>query len=262
MRLSKIGRSISHKSIPLTLLILIGLSLKPAHAQSFKQEQLQYPRVRATYANKEESVRNLFTQRNLPYPPRKVFIRIFKREKKLELWVAQENGEALALLKEYQICATSGHLGPKRREGDLQVPEGFYYIDRFNPASNFFISLGVNYPNRSDKILGVQNSWGTNIFIHGDCVSIGCAAMTDDKIKEIYLIAVEAKSAGQRRIPVHIFPTRLDQEGMGQLRARFSNNQALLGFWENLKEVFDYFEVHHRLPTVAVNQRGKYIIRN
>jgi murein L,D-transpeptidase YafK len=212
--------------------------------------------------DKEESVRGLFFQKKLPYPPKKVFIRIFKREKKLELWVGQENGEVFAVLKEYGICSASGHPGPKRQEGDWQVPEGFYFIDGFNPASQFYLSLRISYPNKSDRVLGVNGRLGGDIFIHGDCVSIGCAAMTDERIKEIYLIVVEAKSAGQRRIPVHIFPTRLDQDGMVQLRARYSSDQALLNFWENLKEGYDYFEEHRRVPTVRVDQRGRYVIRD
>lgn len=107
------------------------------------------------------------------------------------------NKDLFRLIKDYQICSLSGELGPKRQQGDLQVPEGFYWIDRFNPASNFYLSLGINYPNQFDRILGKSGELGGDIFIHGGCVTIGCIPITDDKIKELYLIAVEAKSNGQ-----------------------------------------------------------------
>jgi murein L,D-transpeptidase YafK len=97
-------------------------------------------------------------------------------------------------IKTYTVCATSGLIGPKRMQGDLQIPEGFYYIDRFNPYSNFYLSLGINYPNTSDRILGDKNNLGGDIFIHGDCVTIGCLPITDSEIKELYIFCVEAKT--------------------------------------------------------------------
>src|SRR5690606_11025729 len=103
-----------------------------------------------------------------------------------------KNGEKFTLVKTYPVCSSSGLPGPKRKKGDRQTPEGFYHIDRFNPQSAFHLSLGINYPNSSDKILGHSDPGG-DIFIHGSCVTIGCVPLTDDLIKEVYVLAVEAK---------------------------------------------------------------------
>jgi murein L,D-transpeptidase YafK len=185
---------------------------------------------------------------------------VFKREAIMEIWTRQARIDTFVLLTEYKICASSGNPGPKRRERDGQVPEGFYQIVDFNPRSNFYLSLGIDYPNRSDRILGAAGYLGGDIYIHGECVTTGCIPITNDKIKELYLMAVEAKSAGQTRIPVHIFPTRLDEVGMRSLKNDFRDNQNLIDFWTNLKEGFHYFEKHHRSPVVTVGQSGRYAI--
>jgi murein L,D-transpeptidase YafK len=164
-------------------------------------------------------------------------------------------------LKEYPFCNSSGALGPKRRQGDGQIPEGFYHIDRFNPLSNFHLSLGINYPNQADRIRGGSGDLGGDIFIHGGCVTIGCVPITDELIKEVYLIAVEAKTAGQGRIPVHIFPARMGAKGMRQLEGAASGNQELLDFWRNLKSGYDSFEQNRRLPSVTVDRQGRYVVQ-
>ncbi|MCI0488883.1 MAG: hypothetical protein L0229_20010 [Blastocatellia bacterium] len=241
--------------------LLIASSIQRASAQSFKAQQLKYSRVKNALAEKEALIKEMFRRKKLPYPPTKIFIRIFKRERIVEVWAGRSRESQLEMLKAYNFCATSGSLGPKRRMGDGQIPEGFYYIDRFNPVSNFHLSLGVNYPNQSDRTLGVKGRLGGDIFIHGDCVTIGCVPITDDGIKELYLIAVEARSSGRSRIPVHIFPSRFDRNGMKQLESYSLNNETLRNFWMNLKEGYDFFERHRRLPTITVDQRGRYIVR-
>ncbi|HEY7543506.1 MAG TPA: L,D-transpeptidase family protein [Blastocatellia bacterium] len=243
--------------IPLSLALGIILSSGKTMAQDFKSTQSKHPRVKTALAEKEASVKRLFEQRGIPYPPRRVFLRAFKRERIIELWVSRAESGAFELLKQYPFCASSGALGPKRRQGDGQIPEGFYHIDRFNPASNFYLSLGLNYPNQSDRILGASGKWGGDIFIHGDCVTIGCIPITDDLIKELYLIAIEARSAGQREIPVHLFPTRMNESGM-KILERQTADSALRAFWTNIKEGYDFFEKNHRLPAVTVDRQGRY----
>lgn len=138
------------------------------------------------------------------------------------------------------------------------MPEGFYYIDRFNPQSHFYLSLGINYPNAADRIRIGQVRPGGDIFIHGACVTVGCLPLTDDKIKELYLMAVEAKSRGQSRIPVHIFPSRLSVHGWEKLKQTYHHDASLLQFWENLKTGYDWFEVHKQLPVIQVSSQGHY----
>ncbi|MEW6209279.1 MAG: L,D-transpeptidase family protein [Acidobacteriota bacterium] len=245
------------KLIALILVSVIALWPDKTMSEDFKSAQSRHPRVKAARAEKDASVKRLFAQKKIPFPPRRVFLRAFKRERVIELWVSRAASGAFELLKEYTFCASSGALGPKRRQGDGQIPEGFYHIDRFNPASNFYLSLGLNYPNQSDRILGASGRLGGDIFIHGDCVTIGCIPITDDLIKELYIIAVEARSVGQREIPAHLFPTRMNEAGMKFLE-RQTNNAALRAFWMNIKEGYDFFEKDRRLPVVTVDRQGSY----
>ena len=225
---------------------------------AFKDKQQRYPRVRTAMLEKDSSLRKLFTDRNLVYPPQKLFIRVFKQEKVLEVWTFSASDSKFKKVRDYTICRTSGNLGPKRREGDLQIPEGFYHIDRFNPKSSFYLSLGINYPNRSDQILGKKGNLGGDIFLHGGCATIGCIPITDDYIKEVYWLAVQAKSNGQSKIPVHIFPAKLDNRTMAQLKKSFSDNDILIKFWENLQIGYEWFEKTRSLPAISVNQHGVY----
>jgi murein L,D-transpeptidase YafK len=241
--------------------LLFALANREASAQGFKSEQLRYERVRKAFAEKEGSLKRLFAQKNLQYPPEQIFIRVFKRDKILELWTSRADRRTFELVKEYRVCADSGTLGPKRRQGDSQVPEGFYHVDRFNPVSNFHLSLGVNYPNQSDKILGTSGRLGGDIFIHGDCVTIGCVPVTDDGIRELYLLAIEARNAGQSRIPVHIFPAKLTSRRMKRLETEFQGQTSLIGFWRDLKPGFDFFEENRRLPVISIDKQGRYHVK-
>ncbi len=241
------------------VLFIFFIMAEQVSAQSFKSQQQKFPRVQTAIAEKDAIVKKMFADKNLAYPPKHIFLRAFKGEGIIELWINES--DRFHLLKAYKVCAASGEIGPKRRQGDNQVPEGFYLIDRFNPVSNFYLSLGLNYPNESDKILGARGNLGGDIFIHGNCVSIGCMAITDDQIKELYLIAIEARAGGQAKIPVHIFPTRMNEKGMKRLAQTAAGNSTLLSFWRNLKEGFDVFENNRRVPAVTVNRQGRYIFQ-
>jgi murein L,D-transpeptidase YafK len=190
-----------------------------------------------------------------------IFIRAFKKEAQLEIWAKSSKEKSYQLIKTYAICASSGTLGPKRKQSDGQVPEGFYEVDRFNPYSNFYLSLGVSYPNASDKILGQKGNLGGDVFIHGNCVTIGCMPLTDDKIKEVYLMAVEARSGGQSKIPVHIFPCRMDENGMKYLEKDYQDNPKLISFWKNIEKGYEYFEKNKSLPQISVLPDGEYAVK-
>jgi murein L,D-transpeptidase YafK len=155
----------------------------------------------------------------------------------------------------------SGSIGPKRSEGDNQVPEGFYYINEFNPRSNYHLALGLNYPNVSDKILSSTKNPGGDIYIHGNCVSTGCIAIQDIPIEEVYLIASQSKSKGQDFIPVHIFPVKYDvKKSLNYLTESIKGDQVVHKYILNLKAVFDYFEKNKQLPLILVNKKGDYVI--
>jgi L,D-transpeptidase catalytic domain len=237
-----------------------GGSLSPASPLNgdFAAYQLQFQRVRDARVETRFGIKKLFRDRGLTYPAAEIFLRIFKRERLLEVWVRAEADDTFALLKSYEVCALAGELGPKRVQGDGQTPEGFYEIDFFNPQSEYHLSLHVNYPNRSDQLLGRNGRLGGDIFIHGGCLTEGCMAVTDEAIKELYWIAVEARSGGQLRIPVHIFPARLDADEMERLATVFAGEPELRRFWTNLKPGYDYFEQTRQLPSIRVNDRGSY----
>ena len=224
----------------------------------FKSEQLKNSRVKAAYQEKEGSAQSLLENHGIKINTIEIFIRAFKKEKVLELWGKNQADEKFKVIKRYDFCESSGELGPKRRQGDWQIPEGFYTIDRFNPWSKFHLSLGINYPNRSDRILADKQDPGGDIFIHGNCVTIGCIPITDDKIKELYLFAVEAKNNGQDRIPVHIFPGRLGREEFEKLREEYAKDKELIDFWTNLEEGYTYFEKSRVLPQITVSKDGAY----
>jgi murein L,D-transpeptidase YafK len=246
--------------IALTLLLTTGT----AHAKSRKPRKrgwlLANNRVVDAYKTKRAALKAAFAAQGLSYPASRVFIRIFKKERLLELWAAGAGGP-YRRIRSYPVCAASGELGPKRQQGDGQVPEGFYRVRVFNPWSAFHLSMGIDYPNRSDRILGVKGRLGSAIMIHGACASIGCVAITDDKIKEVYLAAAEAYITGRRRpVHVHIFPTRLDAAGMAYLARRHAGQKKLLRFWGDLKRGFDHFEATRTLPRIRVDRRGRYVV--
>lgn len=239
------------------LVFLLAPSL--ALSGTFKEDQLQYPRVRTAYAEKEKIVRDTFAQKDIPYPPAGIFLRVFKLDRMVELWAKTGDEGKYTLVTTYKVCYSSGVPGPKRMKNDGQVPEGFYTIEQFNPQSEFYLSLKLNYPNLSDKILGVKGELGGDVFMHGNCVSIGCIPITDDCIKEVYLLAVEARNAGQDLIPIEVFPTRMDDAGMGKLSSLYRKDLPIWGFWSNLKEGYDLFEKQGIPPQVTVARNGRYL---
>ncbi|MFT3842421.1 MAG: L,D-transpeptidase family protein [Myxococcaceae bacterium] len=209
-------------------------------------------RVSKARENKTETLKALFKEKQLPFPPEELYLRAFKQEKLLEVWSGPK-GKPLTLVKAYPICAASGELGPKRKEGDLQVPEGFYEIKSFNPTSNFHLSMEVSYPNRSDRVLSDKEHPGGAIYVHGNCASIGCIAIQDDPIEEVYLMALDAEV---RPVHIDIFPRRLDDDGL-----KAYEGDPSFDFWKQLAPGFAAFEKNHRPPSVKIDAKtGAYAV--
>ncbi|WP_208351443.1 L,D-transpeptidase family protein [Pseudaestuariivita rosea] len=179
-----------------------------------------------------------------------IFIRIFKEERELELWVDQ--GDTFVLFRTYPICTYSGTLGPKLQEGDLQSPEGFYLVppSSMNPNSSYHLSFNLGFPNAYDR---AADRTGSFLMVHGDCVSVGCYAMTDPVIEEIYVIAEAALNAGQPFFRVHAFPFRMTDQ-----RMKLAHGHMWEDFWLNLKQGYDLFENTKRPPDVEVED-GRYV---
>jgi len=243
---------------PLAVAVALVGAAPPA-PRTFEAEQRAHPRVAAAFASKEERLRSAFGRAGAPFPPRAILLRAFKRERVVELW-AEGADARYVLVGTYGICASSGVPGPKRREGDGQVPEGFYRVNHFNPASTYHLSLGLDYPNAADRRAAGPRPGGA-IYVHGDCVTIGCIPITDDGIEEVYVAAVLARSGGQAAIPVHVFPARLTDEAMAALARAYAGSSSLVTFWRNLKEGFDRFERDRRPPRVEADAGGRYGFR-
>ncbi len=231
------------------------------YAQSgFLTEQKRYQRVRTAIKDKGEIVLNNLKDSNINLENLNILIVAYKAESEVEIFAKNKTALTYKKVATYDICAKSGQLGPKRKRGDYQVPEGFYFIDRFNPASNFYLSLGINYPNASDKKKSNAKNLGGDIFIHGACVTIGCLPMTNEKIKEIYLYAIHAKNNGQKKIPVYIFPFRMTEKKFKKYKEKYCRKPELLNFWTNIKQGYDKFDKEKKELNVSVNQSGDYLI--
>ncbi|MCO6496163.1 MAG: L,D-transpeptidase family protein [Chitinophagaceae bacterium] len=218
-------------------------------------------RVSNAFENKEVQLKKEFRKKNLIWPAKYMYIRSFKYDSQLEVWVKNDLKEDFRLFKTYKICMMSGTMGPKRIEGDYQVPEGFYYITQFNPKSMYHLALGLNYPNASDKILSDQKRPGSGIYIHGSCVSVGCITVTDAEIEEIYVLASYAQEAGQDFVPVHVFPIRYDNKNSAEyLKNLYENNPGMLKFSGQLERAFNEFQANRKLPVVLIDPEGNYIM--
>jgi murein L,D-transpeptidase YafK len=252
------------KKIAIILSILswtISGFTQTAYNTSFADYQRNFPRLHDILRKKEDSLRRQFSEKGLVWPAKYVYLRSFKYDSQLEVWVKNEKNEPFRHFKTYKVCALAGTLGPKRMEGDYQVPEGFYYINEFNPRSVYHLSLGLNYPNASDRFLSDAIQPGGDIYIHGSCVTTGCIPITDSQIEELYVLATFAKSSGQDFIPVHIFPVRFDVKKSADYLSKYVRDFADYAHLANsLKEVFYYFEKHRQLPVIAVNTRGSYVL--
>lgn len=214
-------------------------------------------RVAQARKNVGTNLQTLAKKAGLKHPIPRIHLRAIKDEKILELWGSNGQGEKYVLVKSYPVQAQSGTLGPKRKEGDKQVPEGLYVIDRFNPRSSFYLSLGINYPNTSDLILGDPKKPGLDIFIHGKAVSIGCLAMGDPAIEEIYLLALNAKNAGQTRIRADFFPFRMTS---ARLRTEEKKKPELSTFWRNLAPFWQKFEEEKLPARFTIDKSGRYVL--
>jgi murein L,D-transpeptidase YafK len=241
--------------------LLLFLTLSSLSNTSFKDEQLKHSRVNQAYIDKGKVVLDILSEKSIDINNLMVYIRAFKSERKIELWAKNKSDKEYQLIKQYDICRTSGSLGPKRKEGDLQIPEGFYHINHFNPYSSFYLSLGLNYPNKSDRILGEKGNLGGAIYIHGNCVTIGCLPITNDKIKELYIFCVEAKNNGQEKIPVTIFPAELTSIKYEELKTEFSTDTSKIGLWADLKKAFDLFNENKCPASIVFLANGRHLVK-
>lgn len=239
------------------LYLILSLTFSANAQKGFKIEQKRYANVRLAYSDKEAEVTDLLGKNKLLLNEIEILIRVYKLERQVELWIKNKQDEKFIKVKQFKVCFSSGIMGPKRRKHDLQVPEGFYEVNSFLPTSSNFLSLGINYPNSSDRILGEKGNLGGSIAIHGTCASVGCLPITNDLMKELYICAVEAKNNGQKIVPVRIFPCRLSPVNYKEIISD-SLNHSFLGLWEDLKIEYDYFNRYQQVRYFKVLSNGRH----
>ncbi|MDX2065405.1 MAG: L,D-transpeptidase family protein [Fimbriimonadaceae bacterium] len=221
-------------------LLMLGPAVVSAGCGMPEADRASEARVRV-----ESALAETCEELRVTYPPRVVHFRAFKRERELETWIGNAPTK-LVRLRTDTIAGLSGELGPKRREGDRQVPEGVYVVDRFNPKSRFHLSLGINYPNASDRVFADADRPGSDIFIHGGTASIGCLAMTDPVIESLYTLARGAKSP----VTVHLFPCRFPHDARPESE-----------LWRQLAEIQRDFSAAPRVQRVEITRSGAYRLR-
>lgn len=223
---------------------------KPSPPMIDKSIPAGAPRARAAAANVRPGLERDLSALGLKMGA-PVFLRAFKQEKELELWVRNQATGKFDLFRTYPIAGTSGTLGPKLREGDGQVPEGFYHVPpgAMKPDSQYHLAFNIGFPNTYDRH---HQRTGSSIMVHGNQISIGCLAMTDEKIEEIYTLCAAALEGGQAFFRVHLFPFRMTAAKLAA-QAGDSNHD----FWVNLKEGYDFFENTRNPPDVLVLD-GRY----
>ncbi len=230
-------------------LVLVALASVSALSLAACNDESALPRSGRHYVPVSLATQEAMRERGMrTHAP--IVIRAFKQESELEVWKQDSSGK-MALLKTYPMCRWSGQLGPKVKEGDRQVPEGFYSITpgQMNPNSSYYLSFNVGYPNAVDRQLGRT---GAHIMVHGDCSSMGCFAMTDGQIADIYALTREAFAGGQSSIQLQSYPFRMTPENFAKYR-----NDPHVGFWKTLKQGHDYFEAA-RAPVQTAACGGRY----
>lgn len=214
----------------------------------WKMNAIGNERLEEVRARMEAPLKRALTAADLRYGG-PVFLRVLKEENELELWAESAQGRPWKLFRKWRIANFSGTLGPKLKEGDMQAPEGFYEvgIKQLNPMSSFHLSFNIGYPNAYDRHHGRT---GSLIMVHGSNVSIGCFAMTDPVIEEIYLLVEAALKAGQKTVPVHVFPFRMTEARLAQAE---SEGSVWAGFWKyELRPGYEAFEKTGQPPVVRV----------
>lgn len=231
---------------PLVLAALIGC-MPPAPARPIPDSARATAAAARVGAGLRERLRTLGAEWGAA-----LYLRIFKASDELEVWVDTGAG-AHRLLHTWPICTWSGALGPKLRQGDGQAPEGFYAVapQQLNPASRYHLSFNLGYPNAFDRAHGRT---GDYLMVHGNCVSIGCYAMGDAAIEEIYTLVAAALAHGQQRVPVHIFPFRMEA-GWEREHA----DSEWLAFWQQLAPAYRAFSDGGKPPAIAVRDR-RYVV--
>ena len=236
-----------------TLIALLMISQMPVQAQ-FLAQQLRFERVKKAQEKTGKSLADQLKKSGYSIDNLHLMLVAYKEEQQLDVYLKAKSEKQFSLWKSLPVCASSGDLGPKYQQGDLQVPEGIYWIDRFNPSSLYHLSLGLNYPNDADRKRSSAEDLGGDIFIHGKCVTIGCLPITDQLIEPLYLLAVHARNNGQNKIPVYIFPFELSDARLAKEKPNKHYH-----FWKSLLVGYQRIVDKPEVLKWKSDSRGNYV---
>lgn len=224
-------------------------------AQNINIEKLlTFPRVQEASLHFDHQLQKLFSDQSLNFPSKQIYLRAFKQEQILEIWATDD--VQFKLIKTYTFTTSSGKLGPKQREGDLQIPEGFYQLETFNPESKFHLSFKINYPNKADSIRNKnEQNLGSDIYIHGGSASVGCIPIGDKNIAELYWLCAKSYVVNNS-IPIHIFPFKMEKENLEKNVQEYPNQKI---FWKSIQPMYRFFQSHKMLGEVTgYDKNGNY----
>lgn len=238
----------------------LSVGVAPVKSQNvWRDKQLKNHRVKQAYRNYYWDLDSLLRSCHINPLCFDLYLQILKEQEMVNVYLKNKNVDTFSLFAIYDFCSTVGFLGPKQRQGDFQIPEGFYVLESFNPKSNYHLSLRVSYPNIADRIRNKSSNLGGDIMIHGGCATIGCIPIGDMMIEQLYLLATEAKNCGQDNVYIHIFPNEMSERNRLRIMKQYPAAQ-LHRFWYNMLPVYEYFKTHKKLPKIEVNSSGDYII--
>jgi murein L,D-transpeptidase YafK len=224
----------------------------------FRDQQYKFPKVKKALDSWEVEHGTVLGLSKIDKQNFEIYIRGFKTEKQLEVWARNKGRGYYKLVGTYTWCSSVGRVGPKRKKGDRQIPEGIYKISRFKPESGHHLSLKVNYPNGVDSVLGEKGNLGGEIYLHGGCHTIGCVPLSDEGIEQVYVWCVLARNCGQKDIPVHLFPNRLNYSNYRKL-VEENPDKSLHKFWGNIRTAYQFFEQFGYPPVVEIRSDGVYL---
>jgi len=248
------------KIVNIYLLMFYASILNGLAQPGFEIKHMNFPRFRNASKIRDAEIIGNLKAHKLDEKKFRMLIMASKQEGKLIIFAGPNDANApMEQIRSFDICAGSGEPGPKNMEGDDQVPEGFYHINRFNPESHYHLALEVSYPNEADLKRSKSKKPGGEIMIHGSCVTIGCLPMTNKGIEEIYLYAVKARNNGQIEIPVYIFPAWPDKEQFINLIQENTDSPELLNFWKNLAMGYRMFQEKKKPLRYSISPSGTYL---
>lgn len=237
-------------------LLIFWLNISWQKESRLISEQLTYSRVGDAFSNHWFNQKNDLELLGINSINYEIYLRAFKEEQELEVWVKNKSADTFQLFQIINFCSSVGIPGPKNKQGDFQIPEGLYYINEFNPLSDYHLSLGIDYPNLADKRRSKAANLGGDIYIHGGCQTVGCIPITDTSIAKLYILCLLSQNEPYS-IPIHIFPQRMEYDNFKRLTQSFRNKE-LHKFWGNIRTAYVYFNLKHKLPNYKINEKGIY----